>query len=115
MLMMMLVLDNPDLLDKVIEAWTEKGGVGGITILESSGLNRHRRKRLPMRYVFGNEMVNERGNITLLAIVKDEACVEKCLSVTESITGDLNLPNTGVLTAWPLSLVKGVPDRSDCN
>jgi hypothetical protein len=114
MLMMMFVLDNPDLLDKVLDAWTEKAGINGVTILESSGLNRHKQRRIPMRYVFGGESSNEQGNITLLAIVEDEDRVKTCLNVTESITGDLNQPNTGVFAAWTLDLVKGVPAKTIC-
>ena len=41
MYMIVLVLDNPDQLDKVLEAWME-AGVRGITVLDSTGVHRLR-------------------------------------------------------------------------
>ena len=41
MLQLMFVLDNPSLLNDVLEAWTS-AGVKGITILESTGVHRVR-------------------------------------------------------------------------
>ena len=37
----MFVLDNPDLLDKVLNAWME-AGVSGIALLDSTGVHRLR-------------------------------------------------------------------------
>ena len=46
---------------------------------------------------------------TLMAIVSNEAFVQQCVTAIETIVGDLDEPNTGVLAAWPLVFVKGVP------
>jgi hypothetical protein len=51
----------------------------------------------------------EFGNYTLLAIVRGEATAQQCLAAAEGVVGDLDGPNTGVLAAWPLALIKGVP------
>jgi hypothetical protein len=53
----------------------------------------------------------EEQHVTLFVIVPGEAEVQTCLAAVEEVVGDLNGPNTGVMAAWPLSLVKGVPDR----
>ena len=41
--------------------------------------------------------------------------IQECQETVEKVVGDLNNPNTGVLAAWPLAYVKGVPEieRSD--
>jgi len=112
MYMVMLVLDDPDQLDEVLNAW-ETAGVSGSTIIESTGINRRRMAKLAGTNVMAgiNRLISsaEEGHYTLFVIVPDETYVRACLEATEQIVGDLDLPNTGVLAAWPLSHVKGVP------
>lgn len=102
----MFVLDNPDLLHQVLEAW-EKAGVGGVTIIESTGMHRVRRKFIPMRFVppvFDEEITH----LTLFALVKDEKLIQALQDASESVVGDLNNPNTGIFAAWPIATVKGL-------
>jgi len=112
MYMVMLVLDDPDRLDEVLGAW-EAAGVSGSTIIESTGINRRRMAKLAGTNVMAgiNRLISsgEEGHYTLFVIVPDETYVHACLDATEQIVGNLDLPNTGVLAAWPLSHVKGVP------
>lgn len=108
MYMILFVLDDPHRLDETLAAW-EKAGITGVTILESTGIQRFRRANIPMRYLFAGSQAVEEGHVTLLAIVPEMTIVERCLQATEALIGDLDLPNTGVLAAWPLALVKGVP------
>jgi len=108
MYMILFVLDDPDRLDEVLDAW-EKAGVNGVTIVESTGIHRLRRQSIPMRYVFQQSSAVEEGHFTLIAIVPGEPAVQACLHATESLIGDLLQPNTGVFAAWPLTTVKGIP------
>ena len=104
----MLVLDNPDQLDDVLVAW-EKAGIRGATIVESTGIQRLRRKNVSMRYFFQTPGFTEEGHLTLFVIVEGEQMVQDCLHATERIVTDLDGPNTGVFAAWPLAYVRGVP------
>jgi hypothetical protein len=116
MYIIMFVLDDPGQLDNVLDAW-EDAGIKGVTIVESTGFQRRRiqrKKRIPMRFSFEPIMVGgESGNYTLFTFVNSEKMIEKCIHATELIVGNLNDPNTGVLAAWPLSVVKGIPDRPE--
>ncbi len=115
--MIMFVLDDPDHLDAVLDAW-DTVGVSGVTIVESSGIQRRRveRGRLPVRFAFEQiAPTTESGNYTLFALVYGEETVRKCLAAAESVVGDLDGPNTGVLAAWPLTIVKGVPQGAGGN
>jgi hypothetical protein len=110
MYMVMLVLDNPDLLDSVLEEW-DQNGITGATIIESSGFNRRLKKNLliPIRY----NLPQMQGEITpyhytLFAVVPAEENAARALQAAEKITGDLDNPNTGIFAAWPVPLVKGV-------
>jgi hypothetical protein len=111
MQMLMFVLDDPDKLDAVLDAWA-KEGVSGATIIESSGLYRRRRQQpVGARFAFGmarGVTRLDRGHYTLFVIVPNTAMVDACLRAAESIVGDLNGPDTGVLAAWELTTVKGV-------
>ena len=112
MYMIMLVLDDPARLDKILEAWAQIG-VTGATIIESTGMHRRTRKHIPMRYSFEDTSLQEKGNYTLFVIVPGEELVNQSLAAVESIVGNLDDPNTGVFSAWPLSVVKGVQVRKD--
>jgi len=114
MYMVMLVLDDPGRLDAVVDAWAG-AGVSGATIIESTGIHRHRagRRQVHARYAFGGAAAaDEFGNLTLFAIVPDEPTARRCLAAAEAVVGDLDGPNTGVLAAWPLAFAKGVPAQS---
>jgi hypothetical protein len=103
----MFVLDDPERLGEVLQAW-EAVGIRGATIVESTGIQRLRRQIIPMRYMFPTTGPVEEGHLTLFVIVSSLALAEACLTATESVIGDLDAPNTGVFAAWPLALVRGV-------
>lgn len=112
--MVWCVLNDPQKLDAVLDAW-DAAGITGATILESTGhhTRKVKRTRLHFRYVFEGQGGDcEDCNVTLFAIVQDEDVVRKCIEATESVVGDLSGPNTGVIAAWPLSAVKGLPKAS---
>ena len=115
MYMVMFVLNDPNRLDEVLNAW-DAGGISGATIIESTGINRRRAARLVGTTIMAgiNRLMSsdEESHYTLFAIVPDEATVVKCLATAESVVGDLNDPNTGVLAAWQLDVVKGVPSTA---
>jgi hypothetical protein len=111
--MVMFVLDDPDLLDKVLDAW-DAIHVSGVTIIESTGINRRvKARQVGAPFMAGiNRMMSSvmEGHYTLFTIVKGEEMVEACIIAAEAVVGDLDQPNSGVLAAWPLTNVKGVPD-----
>jgi len=111
MYMIMLVLDDPDQLDDLLQAW-RSAGIGGATIIESTGIHRRQYQPIPMRYLYQTTGSQEQGHYTLLSIVKDESMVQACLHATEALIGDLDQPNTGIFAAWPLAVVKGLPRQS---
>lgn len=110
MFMIMFVLDDPKYLDQILEGWSNLG-IPGATIVESTGLHRRQIKRIPMRYLYGNTTSFEVGNTTLFVVVPNEEMIKVCLEEIERVVGDLDEPNTGIFTAWPLAIVKGIPGR----
>ena len=115
MLQLWLVLDNPALLNDVLEAWSEVG-VRGITILESTGVHRVRskasRQDAPFMLGFSRLLRTDQvGHYTLFAVVPNMDIVEQLVAATEQIVGDLSQPNTGVLFATPLVAAWGLPKQ----
>ena len=116
MYMLLFVLHDPELLEEVLEAW-ENAGVGGITILPSTGLSHIRQKPsirddLPLMPSLENILNHiEHLNRTIFSIVESEEIVERVVQATESITGSLCSPDTGILAVLPLARVYGLKPR----
>lgn len=113
MYMIMFVLDNPNQLDEVLDAW-RRVGVRGATIMESTGLHRRQLHILGARYLPGLPQLVERveeGHYTVIGVVPDAQTVQACLAATEDVVGDLAGPNTGILVSWQVDFAKGVLDQ----
>lgn len=112
-----LVLDDLEHELEIFDAW-EKAGVGGITILDSTGLARVRQKvgyrdDIPlMPSIRSFFQSREERHRTLFSIVDGENMVHRLIEATESVTGKLSEPHTGILFALPLSHVAGIPRRA---
>ncbi len=112
MYLLLMVLDDSTRLNEVLEAWKE-AGVPGITILESTGLNRilprHAAKSMYAGFsqVFGGARV---GHQTLFAIIDSMDLAEAAVSATEAVLGDLRKPHTGIMCAVPIAQTWGVPE-----
>ncbi len=117
MYLVLFVLHDPNYLDELLTAW-ENAGVGGVTILPSTGLARFRsigafRDDLPLIPSLEDFREHvENLNRTIFTIVQDDAMVDKVVEATEKVIGDLDLPNTGIMTVLPCARVYGL-NRKD--
>lgn len=113
MQLILFVLNDPNLMDDIIRAW-EEAGVGGITILPSTGMARIRDKSawrddiplIPSIDDFHDYV--EAFNRTLFTVVDSDEKVDTVIAATERITGDLNDPHTGILISLPVNRFKGI-------
>lgn len=114
--LVVLVLDNVDLCHPLLDAW-EAAGVGGVTLLDSSGIGRVRRAAmrddLPLlpslhRFFQGEE----RHHRTLFSVVESEEQAQELIKAAESVVGDFSQPNTGLLFVVPLHQVVGLHKMS---
>ena len=118
--MIFFVLHDPGRLREILEAW-EQAGVSGITILLSTGLKRLQasdvlREDLPLIPSIEDLIQQEESlNRTLFTIVKDEAMIDKVVDATQAIIGDLNNPNTGILTVLPVTKAYGLDRKTFFN
>ncbi len=113
MFLILFVLDDPDKLDEVLDAW-EEAGVNGVTVLPSTGLGRIRRGAdyrddLPLIPTLGDFYNRtEEFHRTLFTVVQGEKMVKQVVAATEAVIGDLNLPNTGMMVVLPVSQAYGL-------
>jgi nitrogen regulatory protein PII len=116
--MIMLILNDPEQCQSIMDAW-DAAGVSGITLLPSTGLGRIRKKRglieemslMPsIEDFFEHE---ENVHRTLITIVRDHPIVEQVVQATQTILGDLNQPNTGILVVLPVLEAYGLDRYSE--
>ena len=110
--MVLLIVDNVDQCFLVLDAW-EALQVGGITILESTGLGRVKksglRDDLPLMPSLTNLLKGrEERHRTLFTVVDSEEKVDQLIEATQKILGDLNSAHNGVLFVLPVSRVVGL-------
>lgn len=104
MYMLIMVLDDMSHLNDVLQAWTD-AGVQGVTILESTGLNRVFRRHSAdpvfagFSQIFGSGRV---GHNTLFAVIDGLETAEAAVAATANVLGDLSQPDTGILFAVPV-------------
>ena len=110
--MILLVLDDINQCTTILEAW-EAQGVGGVTILESTGLGRVRkmsiRDDIPLMPSLSRLLqTREERHRTLFTVVETEEMVDEVIKATESILGDMEEPHNGVIFVLPVSRVVGL-------
>lgn len=112
MYLILFVLDNPDKLEDLLNAW-EEAGTGGATVLVSTGMRRLSeggfRDDIPLMPGLDDFYKRvEDYHRTLFTIVKDDAVLQKVVEATKGVVGDLNQPNTGILVVLPTAQVHGL-------
>lgn len=119
MYMILFVLHDPDKLKPVLDSWTN-AGVSGITVFPSTGIGRLTSDEMLLEDVplipslDDLFQVHERTNRTLFTIVKGDEMVDRVVKATEEVIGDLDDPNTGILTVIPVVKTYGL-NRKDPN
>ncbi|HSM57392.1 MAG TPA: hypothetical protein VK879_14670 [Candidatus Sulfomarinibacteraceae bacterium] len=109
MFLLVMVLDDVAHRDDVLQAWVD-AGVRGVTILESTGINRvlHRSEAQPMfmgfSQIFGGARV---GHNTLFAVIESMEVAEAAVEATQGVVGDLSEPDTGVVFVVPVTRMWG--------
>ncbi len=111
-----LVLNDPNLLERIIDDW-EAAGAGGATVLDCAG--RHQLKEalqkddVPLFPSLANILRNDEvAQKFIFSIVEDGPTVDRIIDATEQITGDLFEENKGILFVLPLNFVLGLRSQN---
>jgi nitrogen regulatory protein P-II 1 len=115
--MIILVLDEVEKLPAVLDKW-QRQGASGVTVLESSGLARllahYGRDDIPLFPGLHN-LLEERevSHRTLFTVLGDQVDLDAFFDATESVTGPLDAPGSGIMVALPVLYARGLVRRSD--
>jgi len=110
--MIMLIISNLESSFTVLDTW-EENGVPGVTILEGTGLGGVRQLHdweglsfMPslLDFVRGREQQNR----IFMTVVEGEAMVDHVIHITQTVIGDLNDDNNGILFVLPVARVVGL-------
>ena len=113
MFLILFVLHDTSKLEQILKCWSD-AGVKGTTILLSTGFKRIGKSNIlsediPLIFNLADILEHEeKTNRTLFSVVKDEETVDRVINVTQELIGDLNQPNTGILTVLPVSRAYGL-------
>lgn len=111
MFMMMFVSKDELQASEVLDVWI-KAGIGGVTILESSGMSQiYRGLRDDLGIVFSLRSMlraKEVHHRTLMSAVDSQETVDKVVAAMADYVGDWSKPDVGILLVWPLVQAYGL-------
>ena len=109
MFLLMMGLDDTSRLNDVLQAW-QTAGVRGVTILESTGMQRviERHKPSAARGGFGGLFGGMVGHKTIFAVVDDLEMAEAAMRQAELVVGSLSEPSTGIAFLVPVMAAWGI-------
>ncbi len=112
--LIMMVVDQEDAVSDILNMW-QRYGVTGTTILPSSGLGRVLRDaELPLMPSLRNMLESSlETHNTIFAVVPEGFDIERLFDATESVTGPLDTPDSGIIFAIPVTHVRGLGQLAD--
>jgi nitrogen regulatory protein P-II 1 len=107
MKLLVFVLNDDEHLEGVLEAYIE-AGVSGATILDSEGMGRFLAYEVPLFADFKDYMQgNKPKNKTILAVIHDNAVLERLKPLIDGVVGGLSKPGAGVMFTVPVDWFAG--------
>lgn len=112
-LLMVVVLNKEEFLDEVLSGFVEIG-IGGATILDSTGMGRILTQDIPIFAGLQGMLSGGRPhNKTILSVVPDRKTYEAAVELIEDVCGDLQKQGSGIMFALELSAVNGLSIQPD--
>ena len=107
MKLMVIILNRIDALESLLEGLSSVG-VGGATIIESSGMamTLSRLDSTVLSASIRSLFSGDEDNRTIFSVIRDDQ-LDTVRKVVYKTVGDLSKPNTGILFTIPLDFVEG--------
>lgn len=115
MKLMVIILNKLDSLEYLLEGLSA-AGIGGATIIESSGMAMTLNKldssflSASIKAMFSSD--GNEDNRTIISVIRNDQ-LEIARKVVYSTVGDLSMPNTGVLFTLPIDFAEGINKNRD--
>ena len=110
MKLMVIILNKLEAMEYLLEGLSA-AGIGGATIIESSGLAMTLNKldssfvSSSIRALFSSTI--DEDNRTIISVIRNDQ-LEIARKVIYSTVGDLSMPNTGILFTLPIDFAEGI-------
>ena len=110
MKLMVIILNRLDAIEYLLEGLSA-AGIGGATIIESSGMAMTLSKldssfvSASIRALFSSD--GNEDNRTIISVIRNDQ-LEIARKVIYSTVGDLSMPNTGILFTLPIDFAEGI-------
>jgi len=108
MTLLVFILNNPEVLEEVLEGYLEVG-VTGATVIDSLGMGHILATEVPIFAGFQSMFSAASAyNKTIVSVMKDKEKVDAALDIIEEICGKLGEPGVGIAFTIPLDEVRGL-------
>lgn len=108
--LVVLITAQLDAAHRVGEAWTETGAPG-VTFVESYGLHRLKGTSEILSGMLSMVEIlraNDTSSVVVLSLVDDHGIVDALIRVTESILGDMEAPDNGIVFVLDVERALGI-------
>lgn len=111
--LILFVLHDPEKLAALLDAWKE-AGISGATVLFSTGMGRIQKNEslrddlplMPSLEDFYPKIENL--SRTIFSVIDNDSLIEKVITATEHVIGDLDQPDRGLFFVLPVTQVRGL-------
>lgn len=108
-----LILNQPERLNELLEGFLDDG-IGGATVLESTGMGRTLCDTTPIFGGLRNILQECRpNNLTIFTVLDSEDKKNKAIKRIHHVLGDLSKPNTGMYFVMPVSAASGLTESPE--
>lgn len=110
MQLLVIVLNKVELLEDLM-AQLAAGGIGGATILSSTGMGTtllNSDEEIPIFGMLRKVLNPDREESKTIFTVLKEGQLETARKIVEEVTGGLDKPNTGIMFSLPVNFVEGM-------
>lgn len=106
--LLVCVVNDPNKIDEILEAFLEIG-ITGATIIDSAGMGGTLVKDVPVFADFKQVLPGQTtNNKTIFSVIADKEKLQQAITAIEQIVGNLQSPATGIIFTVPVNFVKGL-------
>ena len=110
MRLLVAIINDPNHVDEILDGFYEIG-VKGATVVDSAGMAHIMADRVPFFARFSDLGEGDpRNNKTIYILLKSEEALNRVIEAIEKVTGDLQMPETGVVFTIPVDFCKGLEE-----
>ncbi len=106
--LLVAVINDPNRIEEIVEAFLEIG-ITGATIIDSFGMGKVLSQDIPIFAGFRHLLAgSSASNKTILSVIRDPEIVDLAFAALQKVCGNLENPSTGIAFTIPVGRVQGL-------